>query len=73
VCDDQVLAFGGGAFDDIERGHHGDGNAGYFFVWVAGFEGVHRRSLPRHADMLLNTVDDLLGGWLLGQARACRG
>jgi hypothetical protein len=66
VSDDEVLMVGGGALQDVERGHHGYGDSGYRFVGVAGFEGVDGFCHPRDADMILNGLYDFAGGGLFG-------
>ena len=64
VSDDEILARCGGALDDIERGHHGDGDSGNGCVGIAGLEGVNSRLTPRHANILLNPFNDGLSSEL---------
>ena len=75
VRDDQVVAGLHRALEHVERCHHRDRDAGDPRVGVAGLEGIDGLSLPRHADVRLDALDDLRRGQRrsrLGRRRGSR-
>ena len=58
VCDYEIQTAGRGAFENVERGHHGDGNSGHRRIWITRLEGVDGVLLPFDADLLLDFFDD---------------
>ena len=55
------------ALEHVERGHHRDRDAGDPRVGVAGLEGIDGLSLPRHADVRLDALNDLRRGQRRGR------
>ena len=43
---------------NVERGHHGDGNSGHRRIRITRLEGVDGVLLPFDADLLLDLFDD---------------
>ena len=63
VRDYEIQTASRGAFENVERGHHGDGNSGHRRIWITRLEGVDGVLLPFDADLLLDLFDDGCAPW----------